>query len=81
MRFGKTILGLNLELKLKVNPKTDNEEHYKSAPLCKYNKGACICMRQLGKGPYKCYYKKGPEKCCFEKEETKEILEKSKSQL
>ena len=45
MRFGKTILGLNLELKLKVNPKTDNEEHYKSAPLCKYNKGACICMR------------------------------------
>ena len=79
MRFGKTILGLKLELKSKVNSETDNEEYYESAPLCKYNKGACICKRQLNGGPVKCFYKKGPEKCCFKREEPKEILEKSKS--
>ena len=79
MRFGKTILGLKLELKSKVNSETNNEEYYKSAPLCKYNKGSCICKRQFNGGPVKCFYKKGPEKCCFKREETKEILEKSKS--
>lgn len=79
MRLGKTILGLKLELKSKVNSETNNEEYYKSAPLCKYNKGDCICKRQFSGGPVKCFYKKGPEKCCFKREETKEILEKSKS--
>ena len=79
MRFGKSILALTLELKSKVNEKRDNKEYYESAPLCKYNKGACICKRQFKSGPVKCFYKKGPEKCCFEKEETIEILEKSKS--
>ena len=77
MIFGKSVLGLRLEQKLKVNPDTDSEEFYANAPLCKYSRGACICKRQLGNGPVKCFYKKGPEKCCFEKTEPQEILEKS----
>ena len=79
MRFGKSIFSLTLELKSKVNEETDNKEYYEFAPLCKYNKGACICKRQFNGGPVKCFYKKGPEKCCFEKEETKEVLKNSRS--
>lgn len=73
--FTKTLLGLRLKQKLKV----DEMINYANAPLCKYNKGNCICKRQLESGPFKCFYKKGPDQCCFEMEETKAILEKSKS--
>ena len=73
--FAKSLLGLRLEQKLKVDTTLD----YANAPLCKYNKGACLCKRQKDNGEVKCFYKKGPNKCCVEREETKAILEKSKS--
>ena len=73
--FEKSLLGLNLEQKLKV----DNSIDYATAPLCKYNKGACFCKRQTDNGKIKCFYKNGPDNCCFEKDSSKAILEKSKS--
>lgn len=79
MRFGKTILGLYVERKLKVNLKLDNSNSYSIAPLCKYDKGCCVCKRILNAGPVKCVYKKGPENCCFEKEQPADILAKSKT--
>ena len=71
----KSLLGLRFYQKLKVDETID----YATAPLCKYNKGACLCKRQKYNGEVKCFYKKGPDKCCFEKEAPKAILEKSKS--
>lgn len=79
MNFGKNILGLTAEQRMKVNPKTNTEEYYENAPLCKYNKGACVCKRQLNNGPVKCFFKQGPKKCCFEKEQPSSVLERSKS--
>ncbi len=73
--FAKILLFLKLEQKLKV----DTTLSYASAPLCKYNKGGCLCKRQEGNGEVKCFYREGPDKCCFERESTIAILEKSKS--
>lgn len=73
--FSKSLLGLRLEQKLKFDETID----YATAPLCRYNKGACLCKRQKDNGEVKCFYKKWPDKCCFEREAPKAILEKSKS--
>ena len=73
--FGKNLLGLKLEQKMKVDDSID----YATAPLCKYNKGACFCKRQKNNGKVKCFYKNGPDNCCFEKTSSNAILEKSKS--
>ena len=48
--FAKSLLGLRLEQKLKVDTTLD----YANAPLCKYNKGACLCKRQKDNGEVKC---------------------------
>ena len=79
MKFGKSILGLRLETKMKVDFEKDLEKCYENMPLCIYGKGACICKRQLNDGSVKCFYRGGPEECCFEKEQPISVLEKSKS--
>ena len=55
----KSLLGLRFEQILKVDETID----YATAPLCRYNKGDCLCKRQKDNGEVKCYYKKGPGKC------------------
>lgn len=78
MKYGKSILGMKLELRSKVNSNTDRKENYENAPLCRYPNGGCVCKRTLNEGPTKCFYKNAPDECCFEKDQPKEILEKSR---
>lgn len=41
--FAKSLLDLELKQKLNVDTTLD----YANAPLCKYNKGACLCKRSF----------------------------------
>ena len=79
MRFGKSFLGMLLEGKEKVDPALDSEEKFELAPLCKYDKGACLCKRQIACGHARCVYKEEPANCYFEKSQPKHILDLSKS--